>query len=164
VDKYDFRLPVVITTRPPRSDDGTNYRYVSKPVFLEMIHLGELLEWDQYTDYYYGTSAKSVYEASNSVGCHGLILDLTPGGCRKIMTVEPSAIVIAILPDDPAWLFERLKNRNSQSLEEIRVRANLLERYIDEVNSLACEKVYASFSSDSWDSTFQAIERAIFCS
>lgn len=162
VDKHGFRLPVVVTTRQPRSDDGTHYRYVPEPAFLEMVRLGEFLEWDRFTDYYYGTSAKSVYETTDSEGCHGVILDLTPNGCREVMAAEPSATIIAILPDDSAWLFERLKSRNSQSLEEIQVRTNLLERYLNEVNSLACEKVYASFSPDSWDKTFQAIERVIF--
>jgi len=162
VDKHCFRSPVVITTRQPRSDDGTHYRYVSESSFMDMIHCGELLEWDRYTSYYYGTSAKSVYDIADSGGCNRVVLDLTPNGCIKVIAAEPSAIVIAILPDDAAWLFDRLKSRNSQSFEEIQVRTNLLEHYLNEVNSLQCEKVYASFSPDSWDSTFQAIERIIF--
>lgn len=163
VDKYNFSLPTIFTTRQPRSDDGTHYRYVSKSVFMEMVRLGKFLEWDRYIDYYYGTDAKSVYRVTKCRKNSAIVLDLTPNGCRKVIMSEPSAIVIAILPDDPTWLFERLKRRNSQSIEEIEVRTNLLRQYLNDVNSLTCQKTYASFSPDSWDSTFQAIERIIFC-
>lgn len=162
VNKHGFRLPIVVTTRKPRTDDEAHYQYVSESAFLEMIHLGEFLEWDQYTDYYYGTSAKSVYEITESRKCPGVVLDLTPCGCRKVMAAEPSAIIIAILPDNPVWLLERLKIRSSQSLEEIQMRTNLLGHYLDEISLLACEKVYASFSPASWNRTFLAIERIIF--
>ncbi len=162
VGKHGFTLPTVVTTRRPRSDDGRHYQYVTEDVFIEMTRSDAFLEWDKYSDYYYGTFIRSVEEAICFGSCSGVVLDLTPNGCRKVVSVMSSAILIALLPDDPTWLFERLKSRNSQPLEEIRTRTNLLQHYLDEVNSLACKKVYASFSPDSWDKTFETIERIVF--
>jgi guanylate kinase len=162
VKKYGLAVPTVITTRQRRSDDGENYQYVSESTFLEMVKLGSFLEWDRYLNYYYGTLAQSVKEIINSKHPSGIILDLTPVGCQKVKKLMPSAVVIALLPDNPEWLIERLISRNSQISEEIQLRTKLLNSYLDEVNSLACKKVYASFSADSWDDTFEAIEKIVF--
>lgn len=162
VEKYGFALPTVVTTRQRRADDSEHYQYVTESTFVEMINSDSFLEWDRYLDYYYGTLAQSVEEAIDSKDCCGVILDLTPSGCRKVLDAISSAIIIALLPDDPMWLFERLTSRNSQPMEEIQLRTKLLRNYLDEVNSLACKKVYASFSPDSWGRTFEAIEKIVF--
>lgn len=66
------------------------------------------------------------------------------------------------MPDNPDWLFERLISRNSQPIEEIQKRINLVQDYIHETESIICEKVYTSFHPDSWDKTFKIIENIIF--
>lgn len=162
VEKYGFVLPTVVTTRQRRSDDGEHYQYVSESIFLEMVNSGSFLEWDRYSNYYYGTLVQSVEELVGSEHPCSIILDLTPTGYRKVMSVMPTAVIVALLPDDSVWLFERLAKRNSQPLEEIHMRMKLLTSYLDEVNSLICKKVYASFSPDSWDSTFETIEKIVF--
>jgi len=162
VKKYGFAVPTVITTRQRRSDDGENYQYVLESTFLEIVNSGFFLEWDKYSDYYYGTLAQSVKEIVDSKHPSGVILDLTPIGCQKVKKTIPSAVIIALLPDNPSWLFKRLISRNSQSPEEIQMRTKLLSSYLDEINLLTCKKVYTSFSSDSWDNTFAAIAKIIF--
>lgn len=160
--KYGFTQPSVVTTRQRRSDDGDNYTYVTEAVFIEMVESGSFIEWDQYSNYWYGTLLQSVREAVSSNRYCGVVLDLTPSGCRKLKEVMPPAIIIALLPDDPAWLFERLKSRNSQPVEEIEARTALLKDYLDEMALLTCNKVYVSFSPESWETTFEAIEKIVF--
>ncbi|MBI3120149.1 MAG: guanylate kinase [Candidatus Kerfeldbacteria bacterium] len=159
VETYSFRFPTVVTTRRARTDDGSHYEYVSEATFLTMRASGAFLEWDKYTEYYYGTLAQSVTDATASDTHAGVILDLTPVGCRAVVEAIPTCVVIALLPDDPAWLFERLKGRNSQPTEEIQARTELLGRYLEEVRDLGCATVYARFSPDSWDDTFEAIAK-----
>jgi len=159
--KHGFTLPDVVTTRQRRLDDDHRYQYVTESTFAEMKRSGLFLEWDKYADHSYGTLARSVEETINSKHGHGIILDLTPNGCRQIVNTVPTAIVIALLPDDPTWLFERLKNRNSQSLEEILLRTGILKNYLKETGSLTCKKVYVGFSPDSWDKTFEVIEKIV---
>jgi len=162
VKKHRFVLSSVITTRQHRSDDDERYQYVTDSVFIEMVNSGFFLEWDKYSDYHYGTPIRGVEEIANSE-CHtGVILDLTPNGCKKVLEVIPTATIIALLPDNPTWLFERLISRNSQPLDEIQARTKLLKSYLDEMKLLVCRKVYASFSPDSWDKTFGEIESIIF--
>lgn len=162
VEKHNFTLPTVATTRQQRSDDNGRYLYVTNSTFTEMANRGSLLEWDMYMGCYYGTLLESVEETLNSSDHRGIALDLTPNGCRKAKETVPAAIIISLLPDDPEWLFKRLVIRNSQMLEEILTRTNLVRSYLDEIESLSCEKVYVSFSPDSWDKTFGTIEQIIF--
>ncbi|MEK7527284.1 MAG: hypothetical protein AAB537_02650 [Patescibacteria group bacterium] len=163
VEKHNFTLPTVVTTRQQRSDDdGKHYLYVTESIFIEMINSGSFLEWDRYSGHYYGTPLQSVEEMLNSGCYHGIVLDLTPDGCRKVKEKMPTTIIIALLPDDPAWLFKRLTSRNSQSPEEIQTRMNLLKSYLDDIESLICNRIYANFSPDSWDKTFEAIKQVVF--
>jgi guanylate kinase len=162
VEKYGFALPTVVTTRQKRSDDDVRYMYVVKSTFVKMMNSGSFLEWDRYSGCYYGTLLRDVEKMLNSSHYHGIILDLTPNGCKKVREVIPASIVIALLPDDPVWLFKRLMNRNSQSAEEIKKRISFLKNYCDEIKLLACKKVYVNFSPDSWSQTFAAIEKIIF--
>jgi len=160
--KYNFIFPSVVVTRKQRSDDDECYLYVNESTFIEMVNSGRFIEWDKYSNYYYGTLLQSVEEIKR-LGYHsGIVLDLTPNGCRGVKRAIPDAIIIALLPDNPEWLYERLKGRSSQPLEEIRARTNLLRSYLDEIELLACKKVYASFSPDSWNQTFKEIEDIIF--
>lgn len=156
--KYSFVLPTVVTTRQKRLDDDGRYQYINETAFFEMVNSNLFIEWDKYSNYYYGTLLESVEKHRK----YGIILDLTPNGCRKMIEAISSAIVIALLPDNPAWLINRLMGRNSQSQKEINIRTNLLENYLNEIDLLYCKKVYVSFSPDSWDETFKAIEKIIF--
>jgi guanylate kinase len=162
IKKHNFAMPTIATTRQQRSDDGKHYQYISEQNFMEMVTMGAFLEWDKYSNYYYGTIAKSVEEIVNMEYYQGIILDLTPVGCIKVNSIIPTAIVIALLPDNPEWLFQRLLGRNSQSPEEIQTRTNLLRDYLDEIDLLTCKRVYVNFSPASWDKTFEVIEKIIF--
>lgn len=162
IEKHNFTFPSVVTTRKQRSDDNECYQYVDESTFIEMVNSGRFIEWDKYSDYYYGTLLRSVEKVMKLSYYSGIILDLTPNGCRGVKRAVPDSIIIALLPDDPEWLYERLKSRNSQSMKEIQARTDLLKSYLDEIALLACKKVYASFSPDSWDKTFKEIEDIIF--
>src|SRR3974390_3212832 len=56
---------VSVTTRPPRPGEtgGVDYFFVSKERFDAMREGGELLEWAQVFDNFYGTPAQPVKEA-----------------------------------------------------------------------------------------------------
>jgi len=105
---------------------------------------------------------QSIQELENSSLHGGVVLDLTPNGCRQVMKMIPSAIIIALLPDDPGWLFQRLLGRDPHLLKEINARTNLLHNYLNEINQLGfCTRVYVGFSPDSWDETFENIKKIV---
>lgn len=162
VEKHNFALPVVATTRTRRPDDDEHYYYVSKADFMKMANSSCFLEWDYYSNYYYGTLARSVEELANNEKHPGVVLDLTPTGCIKVKEVISTAFVIALLPDDPTWLTQRLLDRNSQPTREIQARMDMLRGYLDQIDQLACQKVYVSFSPDTWESSFEMVEAIVF--
>lgn len=162
INKHLFAMPKVVTTRQQRIDDDDRYEYVTEQRFQELITRDTLLEWDKYSDYYYGTKRQSMLTLANAKHLQGVILDLTSCGCMKVKKVIPSAIIIALLPDEPTWLLQRLKERNSQSYEEIATRTALLQDYLNEIRNMDCEKVFVAFSPASWEKTFVAIEKIVF--
>ena len=161
VEKHNFVLPEVVTTRKPRIDDDKYYRYVSEDIFWALVNSRQFIEWDKYSDYYYGTLLDSLATLANDLSHSGVILDLTPTGCQKVKAIIPNAVVIALLPDDPVWLEQRLLSRNTQSAAEIKKRGDILHLYLSEISRLACEKVDVSFSPKTWDENFRKIESII---
>lgn len=160
--KYGFAQPIIATTRKKREDDNQYYHYVTESVFSKMVRSNSFLEWDNYMGRFYGTLLQGVEKSLHAKDSFGIVLDLTPNGCRQVIKIIPTATLIALLPDDPAWLFKRLQSRNSQTQEEILERTKQLDSYLKKIHSLpSCKKVYAGFSPESWDKTFEIIERII---
>lgn len=51
IEKHDFVLPTVATTRCPRTDDSNHYLYVTEATFLKMAISDNFIEWDNYLNY-----------------------------------------------------------------------------------------------------------------
>ncbi|MCL5781921.1 MAG: AAA family ATPase [Patescibacteria group bacterium] len=161
-ERYDLRLPTVVTTRKARIDDDGRYKYVTEEEFVSMIGQDYFLEWDKYMDYYYGTPMHCIPGMATCSLDRIMLLDLTPKGCLKVRTKFPDALIIALLPDDPTWLETRLIGRNSQPMSEIKARVRLLHEYLAEIERLPdCKKVFVSFSPESWDRTSEEIASLI---
>ena len=61
--RYDnYALSISATTRSPREGetDGKEYFFVSKERFQDMIAQGQLIEYAQYVNHYYGTPKEYV--------------------------------------------------------------------------------------------------------
>jgi len=58
LQKSGFKLEVSYTTRPIRENekDGVDYKFISKFEFEQAIAYGQMYEWTQYGENYYGTS------------------------------------------------------------------------------------------------------------
>lgn len=117
---------VSCTTRAPREGekDGTDYFFVSKPRFEEMIFRGELLEYSAHFENYYGTP-KAFVEEKLQTG--DVILEIDVDGALNVKKVYPSAVLIMIVPPDMAELTRRLKTRGTESDEKIALRISRAE-------------------------------------
>lgn len=117
---------VSCTTRAPREGekDGTDYFFVSKPRFEEMISRGELLEYSAHFENYYGTP-KAFVEEKLQTG--DVILEIDVDGALNVKKVYPSAVLIMIVPPDMAELTRRLKMRGTESDEKIALRISRAE-------------------------------------
>ena len=81
-EREDIHFSVSYTTRSPRvgEADGVNYCFVSKEEFEGMIQRGELLEYAQYVENYYGTSLKVIEDKLDA----GLVRDFIQSRCWEV--------------------------------------------------------------------------------
>lgn len=108
LEKYDdCALSISVTTRKPREGevDGREYFFRTREEVEAMIEAGELLEYAQYVNNYYGTPRPYV-EKMLSEG-KNVILEIEIQGAMKIKRMIPDAVLAFVTP--PA--FEELKNR-----------------------------------------------------
>lgn len=117
-----YCLSISATTRTPRTGeaDGVNYFFVSREAFESMIVKGELLEYAQYVDNYYGTPKKFVVDKLNQ-GIN-VILEIEMQGALKMKQQYPEALLIFVAPTKASDLEERLRGRATETEEQIHNR------------------------------------------
>lgn len=122
--KKDLNLyfSVSATTRTPRNEDkeGVTYFFKTKEEFERLIEDGAFLEWAQYNGNYYGTLKAPVLKNLNEG--KNVILEIDVKGALQVMENYTDGVYIFIAPPDEKALFDRLKNRGSETDEEIERR------------------------------------------
>jgi guanylate kinase len=110
-----IQFSVSYTTRTPRATEipGRDYHFVSTARFEEMVKQGELLEYAQVFDNYYGTGVRAVREAL-SYG-EQLLLEIDWQGAQQVRAKLPEARTIFILPPSRQALEQRLRARSTDS-------------------------------------------------
>ena len=130
-EKYPdrFGFSVSATTRGPRPEerDGVDYNFQTRTQFLEGVGAGKFLEYAEYAGELYGTPKDEV-EKVLTAGKH-VLLDIEVEGARQVRDQYPypRSVSIFILPTDPRVLLERLHQRKSESIEQIRWRLERAE-------------------------------------
>jgi guanylate kinase len=119
----DFRLSVSATTRAPRPGeiDGIDYHFVSKEAFESQIAENEFLEYAKvHGTHYYGTPLAELEKASRD-RIH-LLLEIDLQGARQVRERLPDALSIFVLPPSFEDLEERLRQRATETEEQIQTR------------------------------------------
>ena len=130
MSQRELFFSVSFTTREPRSGevDGKNYYFITREEFEGMIARGELLEYTQYQQNYYGTSEKLLQEKLD-VGID-VLLDIEVEGGENVRKKRPDAISIFMIPPSFEELSRRLHARNTDKEEVIQGRlARAREEY-----------------------------------
>ncbi len=120
VDNLSFS--VSHTTRPPRKKEkeGRDYHFVDESAFRQMIEEDRFLEWAVVYDRLYGTGRAEVERARQQEV--DLLIEIDRQGARQIREKLPEAVGIIIVPPSLEVLKERLKERATESEEEIERR------------------------------------------
>jgi len=110
---------VTVTTRRRRETerDGVDYHFVSLDEFKAMQARGELLEWAEVFGNLYGTPKKPV-EENLSAGRDVILKIDVQGGCT-VKRLYPDAVLIFVAPPDAQEQERRLRNRGSESEEDL---------------------------------------------
>ncbi len=130
MSQRELFFSVSFTTREPRSGevDGKNYHFITREEFEGMIARGELLEYTQYQQNYYGTSEKLLQEKLDA-GID-VLLDIEVEGGENVRKKRPDAISIFMIPPSFEELSRRLHARNTDKEEVIQGRlARAREEY-----------------------------------
>lgn len=118
----NLRHSISYTTRQKRKGEVNNrdYTFINEDVFRQLIKKGEFIEWAKVHGNFYGTSRKRL-EAMLNKGID-VILDVDTQGAKQIKKKRKDGVYIFILPPSMRALRERLRNRMSNSEEEIKRR------------------------------------------
>lgn len=113
---------VSATTRKPREGEheGVDYFFIDTEHFKKMIENGELLEYAQYVDNYYGTPKAPVLD--NLEKGLSVLFDIEVQGAMQIKSLCPEAILIFVIPSDFSEIEKRLHARGTDSEEKIQQR------------------------------------------
>lgn len=115
---------VSFTTRKIRENEkeGLDYFFISKTTFKNMIRNDDFLEHATVFGNFYGTEKKSVWQ--NLENGINVILEIDWQGAQQIKSRMPACVMIFLIPPSKEVLLSRLKNRGTDSDQEIEYRFN----------------------------------------
>lgn len=120
----NVNVAISTTTRAKRGNeaDGKDYYFISKDSFKKLIDKNELLEYDQYLENYYGSPIR-FYVESQLVG-KDVVYNLSIDGMKKAKKNHPKFdfVTIFIAPPSLDVLYQRLKNRNTETEQQVQKR------------------------------------------
>lgn len=118
---------VSLTTREKRDEetDGVDYYFISLKEFKDKLDNGEILEYAQYGQNFYGTPKEPV-DRWLSEG-KTVILKIEVQGAANIKELYPESVSIFLLPPSIKELENRLRARETDSQEDILRRMTIAE-------------------------------------
>ena len=121
---------ISMTSRLPRSGevDGQDYFFVDEQTFKDYIARDCFLEWALVFGTYYGTPRDKVMNLLSRGRDVILIIDVQ--GAGQVKEKCPEAVLIFIMPPDMETLARRLKDRGTDTDEEIAKRLKIAEQEI----------------------------------
>lgn len=127
-DRYEeeskkLYLSISCTTRSPREgeENGIHYYFITEKEFKKRIRKNDFLEYNLYgTGKYYGTPRSKVLEFLKNG--YDVILEIDINGYKQIKKNYPDCVGIFIMPPNEEELYNRLKNRGTESEDIIKVR------------------------------------------
>ncbi|MFB0519618.1 MAG: guanylate kinase [Acidobacteriota bacterium] len=127
----DLQLSISCTTRKPRpgEQEGVDYFFLTPEEFKKKKMEGELIEWAEVFDHYYGTSRNRLTQHLQQGKDVLLLIDVQ--GALQIMKKLPRVVSIFVLPPSRDALKQRLEERGTDTAEEIQRRLKVAEREID---------------------------------
>jgi guanylate kinase len=156
-----FGFSVSATTRSPRAGetDGVAYFFLTRGEFERRVRAGDFLEWAEYAGERYGTLRHEV-ERVRAGGRH-VVLDIEVHGATQVRRAYPYAesVIIFVVPPSPRVLIERLRNRRTESEQELKRRLEIAVREVKTVRDDRPGDVFDYILVN--DDLDQAVERII---
>jgi guanylate kinase len=132
--KLPFHFVITATSRQPRENEvhGVDYFFYSKAEFEAMIEAGEFLEHAWVYSDYKGVPKSQVRRALESG--QDVVMRLDFQGAKTVHELSPDAILIFLTASNSEEWIQRLKNRRSESEEELAVRIRTAKHEYDSLD------------------------------
>jgi guanylate kinase len=134
------RFSVSATTRRKREGEleGVNYYFLTPVEFEEKVRSGGFIEHEYFFGNHYGTLLDKTREVIQSGA--SILLDLDVKGAMNLKRIfSDQALLLFIMPPSMEALEERLKNRDSENEDELKMRlerAQLEMEYADKFDKV----------------------------
>ena len=130
---YPLEYITTVTTRPQRAKerDNTDYHFITRERFQEMLENKELLEWANVYGNWYGVPTKPVKEALGKG--QDIIIKVDVQGAASIKEILPQAVFIFLIPPTVEELTIRLKQRQTESPFDLALRVKTAEEEIKQL-------------------------------
>ncbi|MCL2752031.1 MAG: guanylate kinase [Firmicutes bacterium] len=126
---------VSVTTRPPRTgeEDGVHYFFKTEDEYRQMIADGAFLETAAVYTNYYGTPKSRVFELLDKG--FDVLLEIDTIGAMQVRRAHPESILIFIMPPSMTELERRLRERDTESDDAVRIRLRAAKREMSKVGA-----------------------------
>ena len=130
---YPLEYITTVTTRPrrPAERDNVDYHFISLEKFQEMVESGELLEWAEVYNNWYGVPKETVKKALDRG--QDTIIKIDVQGATTIKKIIPQAIFIFLIPPSVEELVTRIKQRRTESAFDLALRIRIAEKEIEQL-------------------------------
>lgn len=130
-----FCSSVSATTRAirPGEVDGKDYIFLTREQFSGMIEKGELLEFTQYNQNFYGSPSAFIQQ---QLTCGDVVMNVEVEGAGNVKKAIPQAILVFMAPPSMAELWRRLVGRGTED------EATCRRRFDRAYEELACVSQY----------------------
>jgi guanylate kinase len=129
-----FHFVITATTRKPRTEekDGVDYFFLSEDEFARMIDEGELLEYALVYQDYKGIPKSQVREALSSG--KNVIMRIDVQGAETVRKLSKDALLIFLLPRSEEELINRLKKRDTETKESLKLRIATTRQELNKID------------------------------
>jgi guanylate kinase len=122
--REDLAFSISATTRAmrPHETEGKDYYFISPERFRDLIARDEFVEWQEvYNNQYYGT-LKDEINRLWGMGKH-IVFDIDVKGALNLKQIFPdNSLAIFVKPPSKEILFERLRQRKTETEESLKKR------------------------------------------
>ncbi|HRP02243.1 MAG TPA: guanylate kinase [Candidatus Kapabacteria bacterium] len=148
-----FSISATTRNKRPNEIDGKDYYFLSKAEFQSKIDKNELIEYEEIFSNYYGTLVSELVRAKDNGQI--LLFDIDVKGAFSIKKYFPEeALLIFLAPPDYKILEQRLRDRNTESEEQLQKRMERVKSEMEQADMFDYVIV-----NDVLDNTLQSVKK-----
>jgi len=138
---YQIEHIITYTSKKPRSieKNGIDYNFVTAEQFRELIAKNYFAEWSKAYDAYYGSPVSMLSKLEKGINC---IIIVDRAGAIALKAAYRLSYIIMIQPPSFEILEQRLRERKTETEEQINKRLGLAKKELEEEQKMKIADYY----------------------